>query len=238
MSLISNHLEKDYYYKSTNCSIYFDTDNKYLAMHSLEKPLYKEKVRVRSYNVPKSLNDTVFIEIKKKFDGTGYKRRISTTLGEFYAYLETGNLKTNNPQIKAELDYCMNFYRLKPSLYLAYDRLSYCDKDDDAFRITFDSNVRSRETGLFLERGDTGELYFENNEVIMEVKAVSAFPVWFTRALSRLKIYPASFSKYGRVCQKLERKKKATVALTDDTTQDFVHSSTQKYLIMKGVDYV
>ncbi|MDO4889673.1 MAG: polyphosphate polymerase domain-containing protein [Candidatus Saccharibacteria bacterium] len=203
LALIVPYIEKDRYFKATNCSVYYDTDSRYLAIHSMEKPMYKEKVRVRSYNVPKSLDDPVFIEIKKKYAGIGNKRRITTTLGEFYHYEKTGKLETENPQIKAELDHCFKFYCLRPALYVAYDRLSFCGKNDGHFRLTFDQNVRSREQDLKLEHGDKGENYFRNGEIVMEVKALNAYPIWFTRALSNLKIYPASFSKYGRIYEKI-----------------------------------
>ena len=202
LKAIAPFIEKDRYFKSTNCSVYYDTDDRYLAVHSLEKPLYKEKIRVRSYNIPKSLSDQVFIEIKKKYNGIGNKRRITTTLKDFYKYEKTGELKTENPQIKAELDHCFRFYDLKPALYVAYDRLSFAGQNDENFRLTFDRNVRSRETNLRLELGDEGEKYFKNDEIVMEVKVLNAYPLWFTRALSSLKIYPASFSKYGRIYEK------------------------------------
>ncbi len=205
LTSLQNDLEKDRFYKGTNCSVYFDNEKHYLAVHTLEKPLYKEKFRVRSYNVPKSLDDTVYLEIKKKFDGLGNKRRIAIKLKDFYHYLETGQLATNNPQIQSELDYCFKLYNLKPSLYLAYDRLSYCGKNDPDFRVTFDHNVRSRTTDLRLESGDHGEKYFQNNEIVMEVKAQESFPLWFVRTLSQLKIYPTSFTKFGRVSLKLNQ---------------------------------
>lgn len=206
LGAIAPFIKKDRYFEATNCSVYYDTDERYLAIHSMEAPLYKEKIRVRSYNVPKSLDDPIFIEIKKKYDGIGSKRRIVTTLKDFYHYEKTGELETENPQIKAELDHCFKFYHLKPALYIAYDRLSFCGKNEDDFRLTFDRNVRSREHNLKLEQGDTGEKYFQNEEVVMEVKVLNAYPLWFSRALSNLKIYPASFSKYGRIYKnKLER---------------------------------
>lgn len=204
--IIEPYLEKDKYFKNTNCSIYFDDDANILAVRSLEKPLYKEKVRLRSYGVP-TLEDTVFLEIKKKFDGVGGKRRVPIKLKDFYAWLNSGRiipLSPENPQISAELKHLFNQYNLKPKLFLAYDRTSYIDKNDPHFRVTFDRNVRSRQTDLRLERGDGGEKYFKNNEIVMEVKAENAYPLWFVHTLSRLKIYPASFSKYGRVMQKLE----------------------------------
>ncbi|MBP3899639.1 polyphosphate polymerase domain-containing protein [Candidatus Saccharibacteria bacterium] len=199
--LIEPYLKKDKYFKGTNCSIYFDNDSRYLAIHSLEKPLYKEKVRVRSYGVPK-LDDTVFLEIKKKFKGIGSKRRIPIKLSDFYEYQKTGRLDSDSEVIKAELDNCFKRYNLRPTMFLAYDRTSYCDKDDPTFRLTFDRNVRSRNDNLRLEKGDSGKKFFKHGEVVMEVKALERFPFYFVHALSKLKIYPSSFSKYGRVTEK------------------------------------
>ena len=97
-------------------------------------------------------------------------------------------------------------------MFLAYDRTSYCDKDDPTFRVTFDRNVRSRNKDLELEKGDHGKKFFKNNEIVMEVKALDRFPFYFVHALSKLKIYPASFSKYGRVTEKeIFRKEKQYV---------------------------
>lgn len=205
LQIIAPFIHPDKYPTGTNCSIYFDTPDGYLAMHSLEKPLYKEKIRLRSYNVPRDLNDTVFIEIKKKFDGIGNKRRISVKLQDYYHYLKTGQLATSNAQIRRELDYCFKFYHLKPYLYLAYDRRSYTGAAaaDRNFRLTFDQNIRYRTNHLRLEHGDQGQPYFEQQKIVMEAKALDSYPIWFARALSQLQIYPSSFSKYGKVCQKL-----------------------------------
>lgn len=209
MDKISPYLEKDEYFKETNCSIYFDNDSNWLAIHSLEKPMYKEKIRIRSYNVP-TLTDTIFVEIKKKYDGVGSKRRIPMKLCDFYLFLKNhqtfNNLDENQKQILSEIEYVFKFYNLKPTLYLAYDRLSYCDKNNPNFRVTFDHNVRSRKNNLRLEAGDNGKKYFKNNEVVMEVKALGSYPIWFVKSLSSLKIYPASFSKYGCIMQSLDRK--------------------------------
>ncbi len=199
--LIEPYLKKDKYFKGTNCSIYFDNKDRYLAIHSLEKPLYKEKVRVRSYGVP-DLDDTVFLEIKKKYKGIGNKRRIPIKLADFYNYLENGKLENGTAETKKELDVCIKRYGLKPTMFLAYDRTSYCDKENPTFRLTFDRNVRSREKDLHLENGDRGQKFFQDGTVVMEVKALNAYPLYFVRALSKLKIYPASFSKYGRVTEK------------------------------------
>lgn len=198
---IKDRIYKDPYYKSTICNIYFDTDNYDLIMNSIEKPIYKEKVRLRSYNVP-TLNDDVFLEIKKKYKGIVGKRRITLKLRDFYNYIEKGIIPNCNGQIMNEIDYCFKNYKLKPVMFLAYDRLSYYDKDDKNFRITIDQNIRSRENDLKLEKGDKGELYFKDNVYIMEAKALNSYPMWFIKTLSELKIYSTSFSKYGNIYSK------------------------------------
>ena len=203
-SLIKENLNKDKYYKSTICNIYYDTDNHDLIINSLEKPIYKEKIRLRSYSTPK-LNDDVFLEIKKKYKGIVGKRRITLKLQDFYNYIERGIKPNCNNQILEELDYCFKHYDLKPSLFLAYDRLSYYDKNDKNFRITIDENIRSREDNLKLENGDMGELYFKDKTYVMEAKALDAYPLWFIKALSDLNIYSTSFSKYGSIYQKKAR---------------------------------
>ena len=203
MERISQYLREDQYFKSTNLSIYFDTPDRYLAIHSLEKPLYKEKLRIRSYGIP-TLDDNIFIEIKKKFDGVGSKRRVAIKLKDFYEFLKDHKtLHTDNPQIDAEIQYCFQRYNLEPALLIAYDRLSYANEEDPGFRVTFDWNVRSRTDNLKLEKGDQGDKYFTDDKIVMEVKSLGAYPTWFVSALSSLKIYPQSFSKYGRVTHKL-----------------------------------
>ena len=199
MKYIEKHIEKDEYYKSTICNIYFDNENNDLIIKSIDKPTYKEKVRLRSYKIP-SLEDKVYLEIKRKYNGIVSKRRIYLKLKEYYDYIDTGTLPGNDIQVEKEIDYCFKRYNLKPKIYLAYDRLSYYSKEDRNFRVTFDTNIRSRKDDLRLEQGDAGKLFFKDNEyIVMETKELGAYPIWFTNALSSLKIYPQSFSKYGKI---------------------------------------
>lgn len=198
---INNYITVDTYDFSTICNIYFDTDNYLLVNRSIEKPIYKEKVRLRSYGVPKK-NSKVFLEIKKKYKGVVGKRRVSAPLKEFYTYFDTGKYPNVDTQIMNEINYCFKFYNLKPKVFLAYDRYSYKGKDDSNFRITFDKNIRSRTDNLYLENGDNGMLLLDKNCYIMEVKTLGAYPLWFARILSELNIYPTSFSKYGNVYKK------------------------------------
>ena len=105
-----------------------------------------------------------------------------------------------------EIDYLFNYYNLKPNYFVAYNRLSFKGKYDDNLRITLDSNLRSRKDNLRLEYGDYGEKYFKGDNYIMEIKTLNSMPLWLTSVLSKLKIYPTSFSKYGEIYKRKESK--------------------------------
>ena len=197
---ISEHIKSGEYPYTKICNIYFDTDNNELIRKSIEKPIYKEKIRLRSYGIP-SKEDEVFLEIKKKFEGVVTKRRIGLKLEDVYNFLESGKRPINNNQIFNELEYCFKKYNLKPNMYISYERYSYTSKEDENFRITFDTNIKSRDYDLKLDKGDYGLDVLGENVYLMEIKALGSMPVWFTNALSELKIYPMSFSKYGKVYQ-------------------------------------
>lgn len=195
---INENIKPGEYPYSKICNIYFDTKNSELIRKSIEKPVYKEKVRLRSYGIPNK-EDRVFLEIKKKFDGIVTKRRIGLSLKDVYNYLEKGKTPNTNKQIFSELDYCFKKYNLEPSMYISYERYSYEGKENENFRVTFDTNITSRDYDLKLDKGDYGLRLFGNETYLMEVKALGSMPLWFTRVLSELKIYPISFSKYGKI---------------------------------------
>lgn len=204
--MIGDKIQIDEYGLSTICNLYFDNTNDELIKTSLDKPKYKEKVRLRSYGVPKSLNSKVFLEIKKKYQGIVYKRRVSLTLREVKDYIEN-DVKPKDSQILRELDYTINHYRIFPKIFIAYDREAYYAKDDTEFRMTFDKNIRYRRSDVKLEAGDQGTQLIDHSYHLLEVKAGGAYPEWLIKAFSELKIYPTSFSKYGAIYKKemLER---------------------------------
>lgn len=195
---LSPYIQMDQYGLHTICNIYYDTDQFELVRHSIEKPPYKEKLRLRSYGIPQ-MDGEVFLEIKKKWEGIVYKRRISMNLEEAKAYLEEGRPLGQSGQIEREIDYFIQFYQPKPKLYIAYDREAYFAGEDETLRITFDRNIRSREEDLQLELGDAGKLLLDRGCRLMEIKVSAAYPMWLVNILSELKIYPISFSKYGDI---------------------------------------
>ncbi len=194
------HMETDQYGLHTICNIYLDSEDDFLVRSSIEKPVYKEKVRLRSYGIPK-MEDTVFLEIKKKYRGIVNKRRVSMTLAQWYGYLDSHTLPQDG-QISREISYLVDRRNLSPKLYLAYDRVAMYDREDPTFRLTMDTNIRSRWEDLRLEHGDRGDMVLPPDTHLMEVKVTAGMPLWFCRLLDQYEIYPASFSKYGTVYQR------------------------------------
>lgn len=194
---LDGHFVKDRYYKSTICNIYYDTPSHQLVRNSIEKPVYKEKLRVRSYGVPND-EDMVFVELKKKYKGVVYKRRIEMTLAQTRDFFAGKEVPHNNPQIENELKYFLKFYEgIAPAMYLSYDRLAYCGAEDPSLRLTFDTHILYREEQKELDKGIWGKELLPAGVRVMEIKIPNAMPLWLSAILDKLEIYPASFSKYG-----------------------------------------
>lgn len=206
LEVISRYIKPDEYGESTVCSLYFDTDDSRLIRHSMEKPVYKEKLRLRSYSTPKR-DSNVFLELKKKYNGVVYKRRQTLKYTQAMDYIREG-IMPNDSQIMREIDWAMQYYPgIAPKMFIAYDRTAFYSKTDHELRITFDRNVRFRTDNLDLAKGHYGERILDANLCIMEIKALSAMPLWLTQALSDLKIFPGSFSKYGTAYEITEQRK-------------------------------
>ncbi|MBC8530892.1 polyphosphate polymerase domain-containing protein [Gehongia tenuis] len=183
------------------CNLYFDTDGFDLIRTSIEKPVYKEKLRLRSYGVP-GPDDRVFLEIKKKFKKIVYKRRAPLTLRELEGYLAYGLHPAGGGQVMREIDWFMARYRPYPRAYIAYDRIAYLGSSDPNLRITFDHDIRFRASQLDLARGDWGSPVLQKDQVLMEIKIPGSMPLWLNHILTDLAIFPTSFSKYGTCYQK------------------------------------
>ena len=179
----------------TICNIYYDTPDYRLIRRSLEKPVYKEKLRVRSYGVPTG-RDKVFVELKKKFDGVVYKRRITLGANDAARYLSGAPLRQPS-QISREIDWFMRSYRPGPKVFIGYDREAYAGKAQSELRITFDTNLRWRDYNVDLRAGDYGNPIIGDNQVLMEIKIPGTAPLWLAHLLSENYIVSTSFSKYG-----------------------------------------
>lgn len=188
-------LSPDKWGRSTVSSLYYDTPSFALIRRSIEKPVYKEKLRLRSYGTA-SDDSTVFLEIKKKYKSVVYKRRISLTCSEAEKYMASGAPFEPSTQISREIDYFKQFYApLVPSVYISGEREAYYGEGD--LRITFDRNILCRNTELTLTTPPSGMEILPRGKILMEIKTGTAIPLRLTALLTELGIYRQSFSKYG-----------------------------------------
>ncbi len=194
---IGDRIIPDKYGETVICNLYYDTPDYLLIRRSLDKPRYKEKLRVRCYGVPQS-DSVAFIEIKKKFQKVVYKRRLDTTYSQAVNYLKTGQINISG-QIKNELDWFLKSYKgLRPSTAVFYTRKAFFATENPDLRITIDKDVMWRRDGLDLTLGAYGEPLLVDDARLLEIKIPGAVPVWLAHILSELDIFPISYSKYGK----------------------------------------
>ena len=196
-------------------SLYYDTPGHALVSESLSNRQYKEKLRLRSYGQPQP-EDLVYIEIKKKINGVGCKRRCRVRLDQAYRFLD-GGLFPDSPEegsmqllreIYAML--CRYGMELGPSVHISASRLAFAGRGDAGLRITFDSDVLGRTDDLLLESGKYGGMLLGPGQYVMEVKTFGSMPLWLTGLLASARAFPQSFSKHRAVYyNKLIQMKKA-----------------------------
>ena len=197
MNRIRDMAKVDDYGRTSILNIYFDTPDFRLIRASLEKPVYKEKLRLRSYGTPTDESNS-FIEIKKKYKGIVYKRRIAAPYKEAKEYLYENIPLENQSQISAEIDYFKKCYPgLRPAMAISYDRIAMAGIHDPELRITFDTNIRYRTNHLDLKYGNEGEELLEKDQYLMELKIADAMDLKLVSILEELDIRQVSFSKYG-----------------------------------------
>lgn len=204
---IKEYVKDDIYKQYHLMSIYYDNDNYELIRRSIEKPKYKEKLRIRAYNPPNN-DDYIQVELKKKYDGIVYKRRTQAkyedVLNDIY------NCEFKNKQVGKEINYFLNYYgSLSPKIFIACDRSNYIGKEDDSLRITFDENMVYRFTNICLKDDDDNEAI--NDKVIMEIKVNGTMPLWLTKILDEVKAYPRGFSKVGNAYLKEMEKRNGII---------------------------
>lgn len=216
MEVMDGYMIADEHGRSTVCSLYYDTPKHLLIRRSLEHPVYKEKLRLRSYGVAKP-SDTVFVELKKKFCSVVYKRRIAMTYDKALSYLagngqidesqidesqitdsQTVDSQIADSQIASEINYALKIYEnLAPAVLLSYEREAFYARNNHEFRVTFDRNILWRDYDLSLAKGIYGTPILADQKVLMEVKTDGAIPGWMVDFLTANKLYKTSFSKYG-----------------------------------------
>lgn len=196
LTFLSFYMTPDEYGLHTIRNIYYDTDHYDLIRASLGKPIYKEKFRIRSYKQVTD-KDTVFLELKKKYNGVVYKRREALTLTEANAYLDYNQHPLRSGQIMHEIDWFLNLNDITPKTFIAYDRIAFYSEEDPNLRVTFDHNIRFRDYDLNLSLGAYGKELLPKEQYLMELKIGSAMPLWLANYLADRNIFQTSYSKYG-----------------------------------------
>ena len=197
LHMTGDRLALDAYGRTTIRNIYYDTDSFRLIRDSLDHPVYKEKLRVRSYQRADA-DDMVFVEIKKKFEDVVYKRRVAVPKIAASEWIDNGKNTPIKTQITSEIDYFLNFYEgISAKAFISYEREAYTCTSDPEFRLTLDENIRARDTDLDLGNDIWGVSLLPEGITLMEVKIAGAMPMWMARFLSSLEVRKVSYSKYG-----------------------------------------
>lgn len=198
---VSQYMTEDEFGLHTIMNIYLDSANDDLIRGAVEKPVYREKLRLRAYGSAAEDGSEAFLEIKKKFMGVTYKRRLGGCYKELFDYVTEGKVPTlpdyEHWQVFSEIDYLIKRLGLIPRIVICYDREAFYGDDDSEFRLTFDGNIRVRRDSLDLREGCGGAPLQGAPFRVMEVKSAGAVPMWLVRTLSENKIYQGSFSKYA-----------------------------------------
>ena len=203
LKVMEPYMELDRYGRTTIQNLYYDTDSFRLVRRSMERPDYKEKLRVRSYGTAKA-GGAVFVELKKKYDHVVYKRRLSLPEEAAMAWLSGDAAAAPDGQIAREIDYFRSFYGdLKPKVFLSYEREAFFERGGGEFRVTFDDSILMRETALSLKSSAWGTSLLPSGMVLMELKTPGGIPLWMTRFLTEHHIYKTSFSKYGTAYERV-----------------------------------
>jgi len=203
LAAMQPYMQPDKYGRTTIRNLYYDTDTYLLIRRSVEKPPYKEKLRLRSYSKAGS-DSTVFAELKKKYNDVVYKRRIALPNREAMAWLSGEKHCRQHTQIAREIDYFLSYYgAVRPAVFLSYEREAYYCNDGSDFRVTFDDSILCRQEDLSLESEVYGRPILPEGKVLMEIKCSGGIPLWLTQVLSQEKIFKTSFSKYGTAYEML-----------------------------------
>ena len=210
------YMQVDKYGIATIQSVYYDTPDYKLIRASLDKPAFKEKIRLRSYGLA-SDDNKCYLEIKRKAEGLVYKRRIPINEQDAVNFMGYKN-NLDNSQISKEIKYFRDYYKnLTPSMVIIYERESFF-KENSEVRVTFDFNPRYRTYDLNLHTSLDGMPLCEGDEVFMEIKVLHNMPLWLTNILTKTKVKRKSISKYGEAYKKEKAKNVSDCAVKGELT--------------------
>ena len=193
---LEGHMRLDQYGRTSIASLYYDTPNYQLIRTSVEKPPFKEKIRLRSYGLA-TQDSPVYLELKRKAYGIVYKRRVQTTIPLVEKFFAGSGDICAPGQINREITYFRDYYKtLVPACLIIYDREAFFEPGGD-LRLTIDHHPRYRTDHLDLTYSMDGLPLRPPGHTILEIKVQEAMPLWLTHILDEGQIFKNSFSKYG-----------------------------------------
>ena len=203
---LEGHMQVDQFGLTSIASLYYDTPDYRLINASIEKPEFKDKIRLRSYGLATD-SSPVFLELKRKAYGIVYKRRVQSTIPLVKKFFDGDGDICAGGQINREITYFRDFYAgLVPACLIIYDRTAYFQPDGD-LRLTIDGDPRYRTDDLDLRVSMDGISLLPPGYSILEVKVQESVPLWLSAILDEGKIYKNSFSKYGEAYRQQMLKK-------------------------------
>ena len=220
---LAGHMRLDDYGATRIDSLYLDTPDHSLICRSLEKPLYKEKLRIRSYGAF-SEAEVVYVEIKKKYKGIVYKRRVRMSAQGARSYYSgemtyeqaqaaypvpsrpESDLVPGKIQIAREIDaFFRRYVGLAPSMLISCLREAWCPLEqgdgDCVDRITFDEDISY--VDLSEDVSVQRRCVTASGQVVMEIKCAGGYPIWLCELLGSCGAQPRSFSKYGNAYKRV-----------------------------------
>jgi SPX domain protein involved in polyphosphate accumulation len=195
-NVLSGYMEPDSFGEYLVQNLYFDTDGWDIVRTSIERPCFKEKMRLRCYG---DINQEgrVFLELKKKYKGVVYKRRMAIPVKNLSAGSVRDLVPESGSQIARELDFYMKTNAVSEKMYISYWRTAFVGIANAELRVTFDTEIRFRLNCLDYSRPNDGHSILPRDKKIMEIKTPGGMPIWLARALCENKVFPTTFSKYG-----------------------------------------
>ncbi len=224
---ISRRLNESEFSRCKVSSLYIDTPSRSLIARSLEKPIYKEKLRLRWYEHMNGNDEpSVFLELKKKFKGIVYKRRLCIleelaedlmadgfSLERFHAVKRSETDAQIASEIAAFIKRNSCFEKLVATALITCKRQAFGCEDD--LRVTFDTNLMGADIypNMYASKNCNQSFnlislsnnmenkiqLLDSDTVVVEIKCRHSYPLWLTETLSQLHVYPTSFSKYGQL---------------------------------------
>lgn len=192
--VLLEHMQQDEYGLSTICSVYYDTPDMRIIRASIAAKDYKEKLRLRCYGLPQA-DSNAFVELKKKYKGIVYKRRIQLPYSTAVDFL-SGVGPVPDDQIGREIAYALKFYpHIRPAIAIFCERIALMDREDENLRLTVDRDLRYRMDDMDLTHGAHGTRLLPKGQYVLEIKTAFSMPLWLVHLLDQNAIYPGKFSK-------------------------------------------